>query len=466
MNANNQRVAIAGLGPHAKRIYIRVLANYEIQPKLVIDIQSSEESVRKFLREHKIKCDLYFVPDKNKDLRRLSGEDKKNIARLLKKNKINKAIISTEPKSHVAYAEFFLKQKLPVLMDKPVTAIKNACFDDRLAQQIYKEYKHLRDMSIQNDVPLVIQSQRRYHGGYIFIRELLKDTILKYGIPVTHMDIYHCDGQWNMPIEYITRDNHPFNYGYGKVLHSGYHFVDFMSWIVALNNLLPDKKPDCFDAIHKTVKPQDQLFQLNESYEKLFEKELPGLPEKDFSKMGELDSYSFMQFKREGKVVTSVNLNMLHSGFSRRASSELAKDVYKGNGRVRHERINIQIGPILNIQVHSYQSYEIKDSSYSKKEIEPGGLDHFDIYIFRNSGIIGGKSFEKIQVSNRSRINRRTHMGHNEEARERCTKDWLQGNESENDVLKHKLTNLVMSTLYRCSAKENLGRFPYMEVKL
>lgn len=466
MVGDGQNVVIAGLGPHAKRIYIRVLKNNEIHPKLIIDLECSKGKVKEFLKEQGISCDLYFIPDKNKDLRRLSEEDKKNIAILLKKNCINKAIIATEPKAHVAYAEFFLQQKLPILMDKPVTAVENACFEDRLAQLIYKEYKHLRDLSVKNDVPLVIQSQRRYHAGYIFIRELLKDIILKYGIPITHIDIYHCDGQWNMPMEYITRENHSFNHGYGKVLHSGYNFIDFMSWILILNNLLPDKKPDSFTAVHKTVKPQDQLFQLNNSYSKLFDKEVLELPEEHYSKMGELDSYSILQFKRNNRVVTTANLDMLHSGFSRRAWPELAKDVYKGNGRVRHERINIQVGPILNIQVHSYQSYEIKDSNYSMKETEPGGLDHFDIYIFRNSDLIGGKPFERIRVSNRSRINRKTHMGHNEEAREKCTVDWLQGNESENDVLKHKLSNLILSTLYRCSVKENTGKFPQIEVKL
>ena len=176
--------------------------------------------------------------------------------------------------------------------------------------------------------------------------------------------------------------------------------------------------------------------------------------------MGELDSYSIMQFKHSDKVVTTANLNLLHSGFSRRAWTELATDVYKGNGRIRHERINIQVGPILNIQLHSYQSYEIKDSSFSKKETEPGGLDHFDIYIFRNSELIGGKPFEKIRVSNKNRVTRKTHMGHNEEARQKCTYDFLCGNENENDILKHRLSNIILSTLYQCSAREYAGKAP------
>lgn len=466
MAEKNQNVVIVGLGPHAKRIYIRVLKAEGIRPKLIIDLESSECSVRTFLKQQGISCDLYFVPDKNKDLRRLSKEDKKNIRVLLEKNIINKAIVATEPKAHVAYAEFFLRHKITVLMDKPVTAVKNAFFDDISAQLVYEEYEYLRDLSIKYSTPLIIQSQRRYHPGYIFIRELIRETIVSYRVPVTHIDLYHCDGQWNMPTEYITRDNHSFYDGYGKVMHSGYHFIDFMSWVIELNKILPNKAADSVTVLHKVVRPQDQLFQLSDGYSSLFSGDVKELPEKFYSRMGELDSYSILQFKNTNRVVTTASLNMLHSGFSRRSWLELASDVYKGNGRVRHERINIQVGPILNIQVHSYQSYEINDTSYSTKEIEPGGIDHFDIYIFRNVGLIGGKPFEKIRVSNKSRISRKTHMGHNEEARERCTIDWLQGNDSENDSLKHELSNLILSTLYRCSAKENAGGIPQIDVRL
>ena len=351
-------------------------------------------------------------------------------------------------------------------MDKPLTAIRNVCFDDQLAQQLYKEYEYILDLSKKNKTALTIQSQRRYHQGYLMIRKLLRETLLTYRIPITHIDIYHCDGQWNMPLEYITRDNHPFYCGYGKVLHSGYHFFDFLSWILILNNLLPEKMPDRFSIIHKTTKPQDQLFQLSHSYQKLFGLDAPSLPNEHFPKMGELDSYSLLQFMYQNRVVTTSSINLLHNGFSRRSKYELSDDVYKGNGRVRHERINIQVGPILNIQVHSYQSYEIRDSCYSSKELEPGGLDHFDIFIFRNAQLIGGKPFQRIRMSNKNRVRTQTHLRHNEEARQQCTIDWLNGVTNENNIENHSLTNLIISSLYRCSAAESQGKLPFMEVEI
>ena len=72
-----------------------------------------------------------------------------------------------------------------------------------------------------------------------------------------------------------------------------------------------------------------------------------------------------------------------------------SRDFYKKNGRIRHERINIQVGPLMNIQIHSYQSKEIKDRLDNKIEEQIGGLEHFDIDIYRNVDIIGGKPYEK-----------------------------------------------------------------------
>lgn len=50
----------------------------------------------------------------------------------------------------------------------------------------------------------------------------------------------------------------------------------------------------------------------------------------------------------------------------------------KGNGRVRHETLSLQMGPLMNIQVHSYQAYEIKERKNQSIDHQAhGGLEHF-----------------------------------------------------------------------------------------
>lgn len=54
-------------------------------------------------------------------------------------------------------------------------------------------------------------------------------------MPINKISISHSDGNWNMPSEVIFRENHPYKYGYGKMMHSGYHFIDLLSWFMEIN---------------------------------------------------------------------------------------------------------------------------------------------------------------------------------------------------------------------------------------
>jgi hypothetical protein len=52
-----------------------------------------------------------------------------------------------------------------------------------------------------------------------------KETQQKASCPVTNI-ITHCDGMWCLSIEIIHQRYHSYSSGYGKVSHSGYHFLD------------------------------------------------------------------------------------------------------------------------------------------------------------------------------------------------------------------------------------------------
>jgi hypothetical protein len=154
---------------------------------------------------------------------------------------------------------------------------------------------------------------------------------------------------------------------------------------------------------------------------------------------GELDISSIVRFQHNEHTIATCSLNLLHSGFSRRAWPQLPADTYKGNGRVRHEGLIMHMGPLLSIQVHSYQSYEIKE--YGNKDIDHdafGGLDHFDIVVNRNVGLLGTKK-PPVEVirgkdlfqsgswssSSTSSSSGSPFIGFNEEAREICIQSFL-----------------------------------------
>lgn len=167
-----------------------------------------------------------------------------------------------------------------------------------------------------------------------------------------------------------------------------------------------------------------------------------------YDNYGEIDIHSIISFKSKNHIITNCSLNLMQSGFSRRSWSELPINTYKGNGRVRHERLNIQVGPLMNVQIHSYQAYEVKDRDEHGGD-SIGELEHFDIYIFRNTDLIGGKPFEKIKLSNIDySYNETEFIGYNERAREVCFNDFIANRLNESNILFHKESIEITEKIY------------------
>lgn len=455
-----KNIVLVGLGPHAKRIYMNLFKKYNMFPKLIIDLDINEHDIMKYLSDndfHNIK--LFLIPSKYRDSKHLPIAIESDLKKIISELKIEYSIISTEPKAHLMYSEFFIKNNINILMDKPITAPKNV-FTISGANMIENEYKYLCDLYLKNkdNINFIIQCQRRFHIGYQFVKNVINETICDYKIPITYIDIYHSDGMWNMPDEFFTRENHPYKYGYGKLFHSGYHFVDLLTWFIECNSTISDKKIDSVSLYSSIYKPSDFFYNIDNNFykscfntNKFFEiLKKPNLT----IKFGELDFHSMMDFKSQNNIVTHCSFNLLQSGFSKRAWTELPNDIYKSNGRVRHERINIQIGPIMNIQIHSYQAFEINEKiDFDNYGI--GGKDHFDIYIFRNSNLIGGKAFEKISIKDLINKENDSFLGNNEKAREICFCSFFNNDVNNSNLLAHQKSILLLSNMCKSIASKS-----------
>lgn len=134
--------------------------------------------------------------------------------------------------------------------------------------------------------------------------------------------------------------------------------------------------------------------------------------------------------------MTTAGLNVLQTGFSRRAWHQTKADRYKGNGRVRHEHVNAHVGPLMNIQVHSYQAKECRDRA--DEEWGAGGLDHFDIDIYRNVGLLGGPAHERFTVRDLYDFSGEKYfVGLNELAREKVLMDFFHRRGNGADIDRH-----------------------------
>jgi hypothetical protein len=173
------------------------------------------------------------------------------------------------------------------------------------------------------------------------------------------------------------------------------------------------------------------------------------------------------QLKRGDVVVTTASINLQQNSFSRRAWLEQAADVYKGNGRVRHERLNLQVGNLLNIQAHSYQAYEV-----GKKDVETEGAgheDHFEVQIYRNSGVVGGQPLEKFDIGGQARRehgNQTAFLGHNEHARELHFLDFMERRPGPSHFSAHGLSVRLLSGMCEALARGQQGDFSQVVVDI
>ena len=462
------KFVLVGLGPHAKRIYISIFKKYRLNLSLLIDLKSKKSEIEEYLQENNISTEIFLIDDSYKDLICLPNNISNKLERKIRTKNIKYAIISTEPKAHFMYANFFLENEINILLDKPITSPINCNNDINQTIKIKEEYEELCRLyeRKKDKIHFTIQCQRRFHEGFIYIKNLLIETVKKYNIPITYIDIYHNDGMWVMPSEFLTRENHPYKYGYGKLFHSGYHFIDLLTWFLEINNLTQNKRINNAEMYVSTYNPNDALTVINnEDYQKLFNTDkfnnIFNIAKNDFKNYGEIDFHSIINFKKDDKTITNCTLNLMQSGFSRRSWCNLPEDIYKGNGRVRHERLNIEVGPLLNIQIHSYQAYEI----YEEERIfnnNVGSIEHFEIYIFRNCKLIGGKPFEKIDLDTISESDKAYFCDKNEQARENCFISFLDNENHESDLLRHKdAINLTWKAFEIMATKSKTSNFEF-----
>lgn len=472
-----KKIALVGLGPHSKRIYYPFLEAIteerdDVSFDLLIDIESKREDVEAFVANRSLKVDTCLIDDEGQihpDV--ISGQAKDAI----EAHGITHVIVGTEPKAHKAYLIYCIENGLPVIVDKPLTAPEGLMtpHDDaggNAAQQLMDDYFDIdRALDAHPESRVLIQCQRRHHDGYLFVLSKLRQLVEETRIPITHIYVHHSDGTWSMPDEYGYRENHPYKYGYGKLFHSGYHFVDLLDQVQSVNDILDEKKTTSVSVFNQFLRPVDHLTLFNnEDYKRLlkaegYEGEIARIEADDVSLYGEVDLYGQLQYSKDGKVITTAQISMTQSGFTQRAWTHLPKDTYKGNGRVRHESLSVHVGPLMNIQVHSYQEAQIHEG-IDKTGV--GGVDHFDIYIFRNSNLLGGKPFEKITYGDDETEEHGTNarfLGHNEEARKKIIYELLDELPSNSELRSHKSPISLLATLCDNQARQQAGKIPYAE---
>jgi len=483
---NKINLLLIGFGPHAKRIYYPFCRQKEklLGFKLAygVDLLNKKEEIEDYLKRKGDCLPMYYVTDNNKKSNILERDVMNSLNKIVDDYSIRGVIISTEPLSHVKYAAWALSKGLHILMDKPISACVGASVSETAALKINKDFKYLKKIYKKSKakygrVIFNLMAQRRYHPAFIKIRNLIREVFKKTNSPITSIQSFHSDGQWRLPSEIIDINYHSYNDGFGKCSHSGYHSLDIMPWLIETAES-KSKHINNVDIYSSFLRPNDFISQINlNDYKKIFHHFLKRnkYNEKTFrvitKKYGELDAFSQFSFKHNNDIITLGSLNLVHNGFSQRGWLEAKKDLYKGNGRVRHETHFIEQGPFQAISFISYQSEEINPKNKTRI-YDVGGEYHLDVHVFRNASLFPEwKRYTKFGTEDLNvSVTKEYSRGHQEDARREAIIEYINLIKgkikiSTSDFISHERGTKLLSGVYMSATKKFIGKNPVVNVK-
>ncbi|UPX11659.1 uncharacterized protein EKO05_0002253 [Ascochyta rabiei] len=402
------RFLLVGVGPFAIRSYLPRLKSLEAEGRAslvaAVDLEQKRCGLEK-LRQTKFPSTefVYVAPFTTNMPEPIALKLTELVLRL----QVTCVIISTEPLSHRVYGNWALGLGLKILMDKPISTREWVVADLEQAKGIAEDFKSLvdsyRELQKRKTTFFIVNSHRRYHLGFQAAAERVREVQQSTGCPVTSIYTAHCDGQWRLPTEIMQLNYHGYNKGYGKVSHSGYHGIDCVYQFLKAG-VGNDKSPDRVDVNSSFVQPAGAFFQLTKKdYKGLFGEKAYSeackftaeeLREKTRN-FGEIDASVQLTFYHDNDVVALVHLDLQHTGFGRRTWVEPNADLYKGNGRARHEMHEIKSGPLQSVIIESRQASDKHDVLRPDHSVL-GGNGHFDLKVFRNAGLLGQKEAMKV----------------------------------------------------------------------
>jgi predicted dehydrogenase len=391
-------IILIGCGPHAKRVYLPAIQKLErVKISLIVELENQQTLTRNDLKKY-TDCEFYFTEFFEKSLPLKLANYLENH---IQKHKVEGVIIATEPLIHKAYAKWALSKNLNILLDKPITTRKNVVSDITQAKGIFQDYNEILEdynkLQKRKNTIFMINSQRRFHKGFQFVKDKIREVKEKTNCPINFIQAYHSDGQWRFPSEIVDQTYHPYCYGYGKASHSGYHIFDTALEFYKASTY-DEKVATNFDVYSSLLQPQGFFKQLeSHDYDQLFaDKQMhqskwdTGEIYNQCTDFGELDLSSVITLKKGDVPIGNININLIHNGFAGRTWVKPGADLYKGNGRIKHESYHIQQGPFQSIQIHAYQGSDQHDLNNGIEE-HLGGKNHFDVYVFRNPLLSKGK---------------------------------------------------------------------------
>ncbi len=274
------------------------------------------------------------------------------------------AYIATEVSAHEPYLRRCVSDGVDSLVEKPVLA---PMVSDRFEpSRISATMAELITTAGRSQARHSVMTLSRYHRIYNDkVIGSLRSKMLDWRTPVTSFHLRAAGGVWNLEHEYATREDHPYRWGYGMLMHGAYHYIDLAVQILALNKLvLPDRHLRLQVASFGAY-PDDQSQRVSQRATAMLGGDSP-CPTfaRQRARYGETDITSVFRLvdADSNATITLGTLAFEQTTPSIRSWSAFPAGVYNKNGRTSSVDLEAQLSTLYSVHVHCYDVPEGPDA--------------------------------------------------------------------------------------------------------
>lgn len=404
----------------------------------ILDFDTQRESIKKRVSRVPIKpTDILYVKDRRNQKIWANREDFEPIfEKIITKHKHVKVFIATEVKAHEEYLKFCVEKNIDSLTEKPIfTPVKDNKFDPGVIDQKMREILKIAKNSTANHSVMTLG---RYHSVYndeIF--NTVREIMLSHKAPLTSLHLMTNSGVSNLFAEYSSREDHPYKYGYGMLMHGAYHYVDLIAQFLDLNIPLFPKDTLSLTVSSFAAFPYDQDSRMSALHKDYFNDNPPtwATSKNPAHRYGETDITTTLCLKNEqsNKTITLGTICLEQTTPSVRNWIDFPDDFYNKNGRVSCTTIEAQLSTIFSVFGRAFK-LPVSDE---KKEITR--VDNYaQIYKRSNAALIKEHDY----VSSKTIKNY-----FNSDSNRKLLSKWLRGEEKISRLVDHEATMKIMQVI-------------------
>jgi predicted dehydrogenase len=404
---------------------------------VLVELQSQQPRIHATFRDKDLTPErIIWIPDRYRDSPTIAPSVARQLVDLRSQGLLEGLMVCTEPKAHFPYLAWAAKEGIDVLVDKPITVPPGFLTHGHRSVGLIRDFHALRRLQHRHGSRITVLVPRRAHAGYEAIRTLVQDFVIHQQVPITALRVSHAGGVWNMPNEW-HREQHPYKYGYGGVLHSGYHQIDLFADLLRLNGLVDGRWGEQLVMSTAHTAPMDVHLQEGHRYGALFGSDHPSLvPSGPLHAMGEVDVKAVLRLVNGSNTVTLGSIDMMQTSLSTRTTPDPPEDPYKKMGRLRQEELSVTLGHLLTL--------------VAEGDRFPGRDHVFTVRIGRN-GLAGAEVYkDKVWVDGET-VTRHGHTYHTDltgMAHEILVTQWLNDEPTRSELADHELSVQILAGIF------------------